>query len=74
MRSRMLLSVAGLTLGAALSVLSQPAMAITSFFGNGTCIALCIGLYNSCAHSDEVGHRFRRKPAGDSGGCRPPLT
>lgn len=48
MRPRILLSVAGLTLGAALSVLPQPAMAITSFFGNGTCIALCINLYNSC--------------------------
>jgi hypothetical protein len=25
------------------------------------------------ADSDEAGHPFRRKPAGDSDGCRPPL-
>lgn len=48
MRSRLLLSLAGLSLGLVLSFIPQVAPATTSFFPFSQCDALCLDLYNEC--------------------------
>lgn len=47
MRSRILLAVAGITLGLALSA-APPVSAVTSFFPFAQCDGLCLDLYDEC--------------------------